>query len=70
MESMEFFIALGFLLCGFIIGYPLGHIVSKREAAQSFACDLHKTYEPCRPIRRRKVNHVEDILSAEILEEK
>lgn len=70
MDLFGVFLFVGLIMCGVMIGYPLGHIFGKREAAESFACGLHKTYEPCRPVRRRRRKHVRNILEAEILLEK
>ncbi len=67
MDDTFLIIAIGFVFAGIIIGYPLGHVFGKREAARSFSCDQHRTYEPCRPVRRRRSRSV---LEAEYLEEK
>jgi len=67
MDSIDFFIFVGVFLCGVICTYPIANALGKREAAESFACDQHKTYEPCRPVCRRRYKHVRNILDAEIL---
>lgn len=68
MDAIAIIIFVGMVFAGFIIGYPLGHIFGRREAARHFECDAHLTYEPCqvRESRRRLEN--KDVLNAEVIE--
>jgi hypothetical protein len=63
MDLTMIAIFVGLILSGFIIGYPLGHAVARRESHWPSAV------YPCPPPPPRMVRY-DAILDAEILEER
>lgn len=67
MDFEVFVLAIGFILSGFIIGYPIGHIFGKREAAGRYLRKKQFTFVWSGPGRQPR-NY--GVLNDEILEDR
>lgn len=67
MDSTMIFIFFGFILVGFMVGYPLGAMMERRHNNRHFFDgSMTSTPAPVRAALRRQ----DSILNAEILEDK